>query len=113
MDLWLWIVLAAIALLVVAALLALRASGARRSRRRQVEARARSAEAGRLEEIAVHSEEEVVTGTTEMRPRERVRLRKVLVTEQVTKTVPVRREEIRLETDPPPEGRIERVEEVE
>lgn len=61
----------------------------------------------------IRSEEEVVTGTTEMRPAERVRLRKVLVTDHVEKTVPVRREEIRLETDPPPEGRIERVEDVE
>jgi PRC-barrel domain/Domain of unknown function (DUF2382) len=61
----------------------------------------------------IRSEEEVVTGTTEMRPAERVRLRKVLVTDHVEKTVPVRREEIRLETDPPPEGTIERVEDVE
>jgi hypothetical protein len=58
----------------------------------------------------IRSEEEVVTGTTEMKPTQRVRLRKVLVTDHVTKTVPVRREEIRLETDPPPEGRVERVE---
>jgi len=58
----------------------------------------------------VRSEEEVVTGTTEMRPTERVRLRKVLVNDQVTRTVPVRREEIRLETDPPPEGDVEQVE---
>jgi hypothetical protein len=61
----------------------------------------------------IRSEEEVVTGPTERRATERVRLRKVLVTEQVTKTVPVRREEIRLETDPPPEGTIERVEDVD
>jgi hypothetical protein len=61
----------------------------------------------------VRSEEEVTTGTTPMRPAERVRLRKVLVTDEVTKTVPVRREEIRLETDPPPEGTIERVEDVD
>jgi hypothetical protein len=61
----------------------------------------------------VRSEEEVTTGTTPMRPAERVRLRKVLVTDHVTKTVPVRREEIRLETDPPPEGTIERVEDVD
>jgi hypothetical protein len=60
----------------------------------------------------IRSEEEVVTGTTEMRPTERVRLRKVLVTDQVTRTVPVRREEIRLETDPPPEGDVEHVEDV-
>ena len=61
----------------------------------------------------IRSEEEVVTGTTEMRPVERVRLRKVLVTENVKKTVPVRREEVRLETDPPPEGTIDRVEDVD
>jgi PRC-barrel domain protein len=58
----------------------------------------------------IRSEEEVVTGTTEMRPAERVKLRKVLVTDHVKKTVPVRREEIRLETDSPREGKIERVE---
>jgi sporulation protein YlmC with PRC-barrel domain len=57
----------------------------------------------------IRSEEEVVTGTTEMKPAERVRLRKVVVTDHVRKTVPVRREEIRLETDPPPEGTVERV----
>jgi len=61
----------------------------------------------------IRSEEEVVTGTTEMRPAERVRLRKVLVTEHVKQTVPVRREEIRLETDPPAEGNVERVEDVD
>ena len=59
---------------------------------------------------AVRSEEEVEVGTTPMRPTERVRLRKVLVTDEVEQTVPVRREEVRLETDPPPEGHIERVE---
>jgi hypothetical protein len=61
----------------------------------------------------VRSEEEVVTGTSPMQPTERVRLRKFLVTDEVTRTVPVRREEIRLETDPPPEGQIERVEDVD
>jgi PRC-barrel domain/Domain of unknown function (DUF2382) len=60
----------------------------------------------------IRSEEEVVTGTTAMRPAERVRIRKVLVTENVTKKVPVRREEIRLETDPPPEGEVESVEDL-
>lgn len=38
------------------------------------------------------------------RRRERVRLRKYVVTEQVTVTVPVRREHIRLEREPIPEG---------
>ena len=67
---------------------------------------------GDREAEMIRSEEEVVTGTTPMQPSERVRLRKVLVTENVTRTVPVRREEIRLETDPPPEGNIESVEEL-
>jgi hypothetical protein len=49
----------------------------------------------------IRSEEEVVTGTTAPRPTERVRIRKVLVTDHVKKTVPVRREVVRLETDPP------------
>jgi sporulation protein YlmC with PRC-barrel domain len=57
----------------------------------------------------IRSEEEVVTGTTPPRPTERVRIRKVLVTDHVKRTVPVRREEIRLETEPPPEGVIESV----
>jgi hypothetical protein len=61
----------------------------------------------------IRSEEEVEIGTTEARPTERVRLRKVLVTDQVETTVPVRREEIRLETDPPPEGDVEEVTDVE
>jgi hypothetical protein len=65
--------------------------------------------AGAAPEV-LRSEEEVDVSTTEMRPAERVRLRKVLVTDHVTKTVPVRREEVRLETDPPPAGDIERVE---
>jgi hypothetical protein len=55
------------------------------------------------------SEEAVVAGTTPMRSSERVRIRKVLVTDHVTKTVPVRREEIRPEADPPPEGRVDSV----
>jgi hypothetical protein len=58
------------------------------------------------------SEEEVTFGTRPVQRAERVRLKKVLVHDEVEKTVPVRREEIRLETDPPPEGRIESVEDV-
>jgi PRC-barrel domain protein len=66
------------------------------------------------EDEMVRSEEEPVVrpGDGEMRPVERVRLRKVTVTEQQQRTIPVRREEIRLETDPPPEGEVERVEDV-
>lgn len=58
----------------------------------------------------VRHEEEVSTGVAPMAPRERVRLKKVLVTEEVTQTVPVRKEVVQLETDAPPEGVIESVE---
>jgi hypothetical protein len=54
----------------------------------------------------VRSEEEVEFSTRPTTRRERVRLRKVVVTDEVEKTVPVRREEVRVEHDPPPEGRI-------
>jgi sporulation protein YlmC with PRC-barrel domain len=47
----------------------------------------------------IRSEEELEVGT-EVRPRERVRLKKYLVTEPVTKTVPVTREEVRIEREP-------------
>ena len=47
------------------------------------------------------------------RRAERVRLKKVLVHDEVEKTVPVRKEVIKLETEPPPEGRIESVEDAE
>jgi stress response protein YsnF len=42
-----------------------------------------------------------------------VRLKKHVVVENVEKTVPVRREEIRVEHDPPESGRVVRVEDVE
>ena len=58
------------------------------------------------------SEEEVTFGKRVTRRAERVRLRKVVVHDEVTKTVPVRKEVIRLETDPPPEGEVESVEDV-
>lgn len=58
----------------------------------------------------VRSEEEVRVGTGELKPAERVRLRKVLVTEDVETTVPRRREVIQLETEAPPAGRVEAVE---
>jgi hypothetical protein len=58
------------------------------------------------------SEEEVAVRPGPMRSREKVRLRKVLVTDEVRKTVPRRREVVQLETDPPPEGEIEAVHEV-
>jgi len=53
------------------------------------------------------SEEEVELGKRTVRRAERVRIKKVLVEDEVTKTVPVRREVIQLETDPLPEGQIE------
>src|SRR4051812_35039724 len=49
----------------------------------------------------VRSEEEVRVKPGPMRPRERVRLKKYLVTDYVEKTVPVRREEVRVEREPP------------
>jgi hypothetical protein len=58
----------------------------------------------------IRSEEEVSFGVAPARPRERVRLRKHVVVDHVEKTVPVRREEIRLEHDPPRSGRIVDVE---
>ena len=58
----------------------------------------------------VRSEEEVSFGVSPPEPRERVRLRKHVVVENVETTVPVRREEIRLEHEPPPSGRIVDVE---
>lgn len=45
------------------------------------------------------SEEELQVGT-EQRERGRARLRKYVVTEEVTKTVPVQREEVRIEREP-------------
>jgi hypothetical protein len=60
----------------------------------------------------LRSEEELRAGRTEMRPAERVRLKKVLVTEHVERTVPRRREVVQLETEPPPAGTIESVEDL-
>lgn len=51
------------------------------------------------DEAMTRSEEELRVGTRS-RERGRVRLRKYVVTEQVTQTVPVRREEVRVEREP-------------
>lgn len=59
------------------------------------------------------SEEEVEFSTRTAKRAERVRLKKVLVEEEVTQTVPVRKEIIQLETEPAPEGTIESVEEID
>jgi uncharacterized protein (TIGR02271 family) len=53
----------------------------------------------RADEAITRSEEELRIGI-ERRQRGRVRLRKYVVTEQVTKTVPVRREVLRVEREP-------------
>jgi len=51
------------------------------------------------DQAMTRSEEELRVGTTQ-RERGRVRLRKYVTTEQVTKTVPVQREEVRVEREP-------------
>jgi uncharacterized protein (TIGR02271 family) len=51
------------------------------------------------DEAMTRSEEELHVGTTQ-RESGRVRLRKYIVTENVTQTVPVRREEVRIEREP-------------
>jgi uncharacterized protein (TIGR02271 family) len=51
------------------------------------------------DQAMTRSEEELRVGTTK-RERGRVRLRKYVTTEQVTQTVPVQREEVRLEREP-------------
>jgi hypothetical protein len=61
----------------------------------------------------VRSEEEVSFGVKPAAPTERVRLKKHVVVENVEKTVPVRREEIRVEHDPPESGRVVRVDDVD
>ena len=61
-------------------------------------------EAGATE--VVRSEEEpVVTDRVERRPAERVRLKKVLVTDHVEQTVPVRKEVVEVVEDEPPAER--------
>jgi uncharacterized protein (TIGR02271 family) len=52
------------------------------------------------------SEEELRVGTTE-REAGRVRLRKYVVEDEVTETVPVRREEIRVEREPITDGNVD------
>jgi uncharacterized protein (TIGR02271 family) len=51
------------------------------------------------DEAMTRSEEEVAVGTTQ-RESGRVRLKKYVVTEEVTQTVPVQREEVRVEREP-------------
>ncbi len=65
------------------------------------------------ENEVIRSEEEVRVGVSAARPQERVRLRKVLVTEEVPVVEQRRKEVVKLETEPPPAGRIESVEDVD
>jgi uncharacterized protein (TIGR02271 family) len=58
------------------------------------------------DDAMTRSEEELRVGT-ERREAGRARLRKHVVTEQVTKTVPVRREEVRVEREPITEGNVD------
>jgi len=58
------------------------------------------------DEAMTRSEEELHVGT-EQRERGRARLRKYVVTEEVQRTVPVRREEVRVETEPITEGNVD------
>ena len=58
------------------------------------------------DEAMTRSEEELHVGTA-ARERGRVRLRKYVVTEEVQKTVPVQREEVRVEREPITEANVE------
>jgi stress response protein YsnF len=51
-------------------------------------------------ERSAEEEESGLRADTTTRPRERVRLKKYIVTEEVTRKVPVSREEVRLEREP-------------
>jgi hypothetical protein len=62
-----------------------------------------------FEEGIVRSEEEVEVRAGEMQPAERVRLKKVLVTEDQKVVVPRRKEVVQLDTEPLPEGEVEHV----
>jgi uncharacterized protein (TIGR02271 family) len=58
------------------------------------------------DDAMTRSEEELVVGKTE-RERGRARLRKYVVTEQVQTTVPVQREEVRIEREPISDGNVD------
>lgn len=57
----------------------------------------------------VRHEEEVRVEPGAMEPAERVRLKKVRVQTEEKRVVPVRKEVVQLETEPPPEGHVEDV----
>ncbi len=58
------------------------------------------------DDAMTRSEEELRVGTTQ-RERGRARLRKYVVTEEVQQTVPVQREEVRVEREPITEGNVD------
>jgi uncharacterized protein (TIGR02271 family) len=59
------------------------------------------------DDAMTRSEEELRVGTAQ-RERGRVRLRKYVVTEQAQQTVPVRREEVRVEREPITDGNVDK-----
>jgi uncharacterized protein (TIGR02271 family) len=63
--------------------------------------------AGQIRDDAMTRSEEELRVGTENRERGRVRLRKYVTTGQVTQTVPVRREEVRLEHEPPTDANVD------
>lgn len=64
------------------------------------------------DDVMIRSEEEIRLEPGERRPYERVRIKKVTVTEHVREVVPIRREVIQLEHEPAPSGTIESVEDL-
>ena len=70
-----------------------------RGRRRDRGTAGRDVSGRKTDDAMTRSEEEVRVGTTR-RETGRARLRKYVVTENVTKTVPVQREEVRVEREP-------------
>ena len=82
-------------------------SGLPEGRRRGRETTGRDVSGPTTDDAMTRSEEELRVGT-ERRETGRARLRKYVVTEQVTKTVPVQREEVRVEREPITEGNVGR-----
>jgi uncharacterized protein (TIGR02271 family) len=68
--------------------------------------RARGKRAGRGDDAMTRSEEELRVGS-ERRERGRARLKKYVVTEEVSQTVPVQREEVRVEREPVTDENVE------
>jgi uncharacterized protein (TIGR02271 family) len=82
-------------------------SGLPEGRAGEREATGRDVSGPTTDDAMTRSEEELRVGT-ERREAGRARLRKYVVTEQVTKTVPVQREEVRVEREPITEGNVDR-----